>query len=322
MGTSGAVAARVISADSHVMEPAGTYRDFIDAAYRDRAPRLVHDASMGATMVIDPGSAHQSFVPYPIIAGAGVAWDELSLQAGTAFEDLHRGGWDPEARLADQDRDGVSAEVIYPSTGMLLCNHPDLAYKHACFQAYNRWIAQYCATATDRLIGLGQTAMRTPAETIADLESIASLGLRGVMLPGFPGEADFDDPRWDEVWDALVALRLPPSFHILTAGQSVGGAGFRGPKLNSFLGIIRGNQDIIGVLTYGGVFDRHPDLRIVCVEADAGWLPHYLYRMDHAYGRHRNWLTVESLSKSRASTCSTRCTSPSRTTGWRSRRST
>jgi predicted TIM-barrel fold metal-dependent hydrolase len=297
MGTSGALAVRVISADSHVMEPAGTYRDHIDAAYRDRAPVLVHDEHMGATMVIDPGSPHESRVPYPIIAGAGVAWDALSLQAGTAFADLHRGGWDPEARLADQDRDGVSAEVIYPSTGMLLCNHPDLDYKHACFRAYNRWVAGYCAVAPDRLIGLGQTAMRSPAETIADLEAIRALGLRGVMLPGFPGEADFDDPRWDEVWDALVELRLPPSFHILTAGQSVGGAGFRGPKLNSFLGIIRGNQDIIGVLTYGGVFERHPDLRVVCVEADAGWLPHYLYRMDHAYARHRNWLTVEALSK-------------------------
>ena len=35
---------------------------------------------------------------------------------------------------------------------------------------------------------------------------------------------------------------------------------------------------------------RFPDLRIVCVEADAGWVPHYMYRMDHAYKRHRNWL--------------------------------
>jgi predicted TIM-barrel fold metal-dependent hydrolase len=299
MGTTGAVLARtrVISADSHVMEPAGTYRDYIDDAFRDRAPVLVHDPSMGATMVVDPGSRHESRIPYPIIAGAGVSWDRLSLQAGTAFEDLHRGGWDPVARLADQDRDGVSAEVIYPSTGMLLCNHPDLDYKSACFRAYNRWIAEYCEIATDRLIGMGQTAMRSPAETIADLESIRALGLRGVMLPGFPGVAEFDDPCWDEVWDALVELRLPPSFHILTAGQSVGGTGFRGPKLNSFLGIIRGNQDIIGVLTYGGVFDRHPDLRVVCVEADAGWLPHYLYRMDHAFARHRNWLTVETLSK-------------------------
>ncbi len=30
--------------------------------------------------------------------------------------------------------------MIYPSVGMLLCNHPDLDYKKACFDAYNRWL--------------------------------------------------------------------------------------------------------------------------------------------------------------------------------------
>ena len=44
------------------------------------------------------------------------------------------------------------------------------------------------------------------------------------------------------------------------------------------------------MLVLGGVFERHPKLRVVCVEADAGWVPHYMYRMDHAYKRHRNWL--------------------------------
>jgi uncharacterized protein len=43
-------------------------------------------------------------------------------------------------------------------------------------------------------------------------------------------------------------------------------------------------------MIFGGVFERHPKLKIVCVEADAGWVPHYMYRMDHAYKRHRNWL--------------------------------
>ena len=66
---------------------------------------------------------------------------------------------------------------------------------------------------------------------------------------------------------------------------------------SSFLGIIRGNQDIIGTLIFGGVFERHPDLRVVCVEADAGWAPHWMYRADHAYNRHRNWLESADLSK-------------------------
>ena len=39
------------------------------------------------------------------------------------------------------------------------------------------------------------------------------------------------------------------------------------------------------------MFERHPKLKLVCVEADAGWVPHFMYRMDHACERHRYWLT-------------------------------
>ena len=110
---------------------------------------------------------------------------------GAQFEELHRGGWDPEARIADQDRDGVAAEVIYPTVGMLLCNHPDSDYKKACFDAYNLWIADYCAAHPDRLIGTGQTAMRSVEEGISDLRAIKELGLRGVMMPGNPAVDDY-----------------------------------------------------------------------------------------------------------------------------------
>ena len=36
---------------------------------------------------------------------------------------------------------------------------------------------------------------------------------------------------------------------------------------------------------------------MVCVEADAGWVPHYMYRMDHAYERHRYWLPAGTLTR-------------------------
>jgi predicted TIM-barrel fold metal-dependent hydrolase len=284
-----------ISADSHVTEPPGAYVDRIDANYRERAPRLHYDPTLGDVMLVDNG---QSLVPMWLVAAAGRPADEIRLDGGHRFEELHRGGWDPEARLRDQDRDGVTAEVIYPSVGMLLCNHPDRDYQHACFAAYNEWIAEFCAFAPDRLVGLGQTAVRSPDDGIRDLERIKARGLRGVMLPGFPGTGDYDDPMYDEFWEAVVDLGLPPSFHILTSkDDQPGAAHVRGPKLNSFISIIRGNQDIIGTLVFGAVFERHPGLRIVCVEADAGWAPHYMYRSDHAYDRHRNWLTAGELSR-------------------------
>ena len=71
----------------------------------------------------------------------------------------------------------------------------------------------------------------------------------------------------------------------------------RGPKMNSFLGIIRGCQDLIGTFVFGGVFERHPDLKVVCVEADAGWLAHWMRRADHALVRHHTWLAHGTLSR-------------------------
>jgi uncharacterized protein len=290
----------IISADSHVMEPPGTYVDRIDRKWRDVAPRIESVEGRGDVYVID---GMEDTIPMGLVAAAGKTAEQLAEAAKTAkFDDLHRGGWDPQARIADQNRDGVAAEVIYPSVGMVLCNHPDPDYKKACFDAYNLWIAEYCSAHPDRLLGCGQTAMRTPEEGIADLERIAKLGLRGVMMPGYPTQKDYDDPIYDEFWEAAIELGLPLSFHILTAKESIKGGGglgrTRGPKLNGFMTIIRGCQDVMGTLILGGVFERHPRLKIVCVEADAGWVPHYMYRMDHAYDRHRYWLPAgQQLSK-------------------------
>ena len=272
----------IISADSHITEHPTTYVDYIDARWRDKAPRMVDGGDRGDLFVID---GMERPIAMGLVAAAGKPAEALTM-AGVRFEELHRGGWDPDARLADQETDGVAAEIIYPTVGMMLCNHKDFDYKKACFDAYNRWITEYCDAHPTRLLGCGQTAMRTVEEGVRDLHAIKAAGLRGVMMPGEPAEADYDSEIYNPVWETAIELDLPLSFHILTsrAGRT------RGPRINTFLSIIRGNQDIMGTLIFGGVFQRYPQLRVVCVEADAGWVPHYLYRMDHAYKRHRNWL--------------------------------
>ena len=277
---------KIISADSHVTEPPDTYSRHIDARYRDNAPHIVRDPVKGDVFVI-PGM-NSAAIPMGLIAAAGKSAEELAAW-GVKFEDLHRGGWDPDARLADQDRDGVAGEIIYPTVGMALCNHKDAAYKQACMEAYNRWIAEYSGKHPDRLFGIGQTGMLSPEKGIEDLKTIKSLGLRGVMMPGNPVQEDYDSAIYDHFYEAAIELGLPLSFHILTSRGDH--APTRGPKINSFLSIIRGCQDVIGTFIFGGVFERHPKLKLVCVEADAGWVPHYMYRMDHAHKRHRYWMS-------------------------------
>ena len=272
----------VISADSHITEPPNCYLDYIDPAYRDRAPKIV-ERNGGDEFVVD---GMPKTIAMGLVAAAGKKAEEITTK-GVRFADLHRGGWDPSARIGDQVRDGVAAEIIYPTVGMVLCNLRDIDYKKACFDAYNRWISEYCSSDPVRLLGCGQTAMRTPEEGIEDLHAIKAAGLRGVMMPGEPGLEDYDSPIYDAFYHEAVELGLPLSWHILTTKSEK----TRGPRLNTFLSIVRGCQDIMGMLIFGGVFERNPDLKVVCVEADAGWVPHFMYRMDHAYDRHRYWLT-------------------------------
>ena len=81
----------IISADSHITEPPGTYVDRIDARFRDRAPHLVHDPKRGDLFVID---GLDKPIPMGLVAGAGKRAEELTM-FGARFEDMHRGGWDP-----------------------------------------------------------------------------------------------------------------------------------------------------------------------------------------------------------------------------------
>jgi predicted TIM-barrel fold metal-dependent hydrolase len=285
---------KIISSDSHVCEPEGAYDD-IDPKFRDDRPVFVQHEALGPCFQV-PDLAMP--VPLSMINAAGRKPEDIqnfSLQ----WEDLEAGGWDAKERLVAQDRDGIYAEVIYPSVGMVLCLHPDIDYKKACFDAYNRWLAGFCETDPQRLIGVGQAAIRSIEEGVKELQTIKSMGFRSVMIPGEPHVEDYDHPCYAPFWEAAVDLELPVSFHILTskADDLASNRRGRGPRINAFMQLVRGNQDIMGMLCFGGVFERHPDLKVVCVEADAGWVPHFTYRMDHAYRRHRFWMQTGAISR-------------------------
>lgn len=281
----------LVSADSHVTEPPDCYSKFIDPAYRERAPFIRRDEKRGDLYVI-PGLEDMP-VPMGLVAAAGEESSQMTF-SGRNFEDWHRSGWDPTHRLADQARDGVVAEILYATVGMQLCQHDDLDYRRACLVAYNRWLQEYCSHAPTRLYGCGQAGIKNPSDGVDELVAIKEMGFKGVMMAGRPGEADYDDPSYDRLWAAAAEMELPLCFHILP-GRS--GTPHRGPRITALLNVIRGCQDILGMLVYSGVFERHPGLKVVCVEADAGWVPHYTYRMDHTYKRHRFWNRAQQLQK-------------------------
>ena len=78
-------------------------------------------------------------------ACAGLAPEEM--HAWSRFEDMRAGGYDPAARLAEMDHDGVDAEVLYPTPRLAqaVVATPDADFHLALVRAYNDWLSEYVA---------------------------------------------------------------------------------------------------------------------------------------------------------------------------------
>jgi uncharacterized protein len=277
---------RIISADSHVLEPHDLWtRRLAGTPFADRAPRMVPDSKGGHLFAID------GLRPFPIgLAGAaGKPSSELKV-LGTKAEELRSGGWDPVARLEDMDADGVSAEVLYPSVGMSLAQSADPDYQLSCIRAYNDWLTEYCEAGRGRLVGLAMIPVIDVDAAVAEVERAHAGGLRGAMVPGRPPEGHYAEARFDPLWEALAGADMPVSFHILTGGMGGDPTLGSGIVLMGVMSIVQQMQQTLLLLIFGGVFDRHPRLRVVSAEHDAGWVAHFAYRMDQMTERHQHWL--------------------------------
>jgi predicted TIM-barrel fold metal-dependent hydrolase len=272
---------RLFSADSHVVEPPECYRDAFPRAARDRAP-YVERRDEGDRWVF-PGSTVESGTG--LMANAGQ--DPHAERVDGRLDAVPSAAHDPDARIDAQDRDGVVAELLFPTVTLLALQHPDPDVRGWCCDAYNAWLAAFCARHPDRLLGAAVSAAGTPEQTADDITAAARAGFRAVLLPARPGgDVDYDDPAFDGAWSTAAGAGLPVCFHVHT----VRAPRRRGSPLAIYTTMIRSCQDALATLVLGGVLARHPDLRVLLVEADAGWLPHFVQRMDHAWERHRHAL--------------------------------
>jgi predicted TIM-barrel fold metal-dependent hydrolase len=276
----------VISADSHVFEPPTLWIEGLDKQFRDRAPEFVdgHDGKEGTYL------RAEGIRPYRIggISALNVKPEDLPDFNRAGWLDLRSGGWDPAERIKDQDIDGVSAEIVYSTFAMYLFAMPDQALQHACFQAYNTWLADYCSYAPSRIMGLAMISLGDLDAATAELERCANLGLKGAMVTlSLPNGEELSNLRFDRFWAAAAAHRMPISFHILTGSRKstprftsdVFGAGF-------YMAIPHEMQLTLTDIIVRGVLQRHPELKLVLAEGDIGWLGHFLERLDRAHKRY------------------------------------
>src|SRR5262249_20773512 len=120
----------LISADSHVVEPHDLWARRVPKRFRDRAPRLLHEAD---TDVLE---CDETSLPNVGLLAGCYHDDQDQRRDGRWDEDVPRAGYDPEVRLQELTRDGVDAEVLFPTLGMPMYPIEDLDFKWALFRAY------------------------------------------------------------------------------------------------------------------------------------------------------------------------------------------
>ena len=278
----------IVSADSHVMEPGDLWQQRLDRKYRDNGPR-VNLTDSGVLLFSAPGVR-----PFPVAMGFGMGLNGQELyehvSKAKSYDSAPAGGWDPIARLKDQDVDGVTAEVMYTTLGMPLFGMDDLELQMACFRVYNDFVSEYCSAAPQRLYGVCLVPLSDIGEAVKELQRCAKAGFRGAQIWGVPpAERPYFDTDYDPFWAAAQELRMPLSLHVAT-GKSFNEAP-RNPEkplprmqmLMTRMNTIHDVQKSILQFVFGGVFDRFPDLKIISAEHDAGWAAHMVHRMDRQY---------------------------------------
>jgi predicted TIM-barrel fold metal-dependent hydrolase len=258
--------ATFISSDAHVTEPIELYGARVDAALRDRVPRI-ETKDGWRTLVVE------GLLPRKLMTA-----DEREFAIV--------GDWDPADRIRDQERDGVSAEVIFPTFALQSCfSTEDAALQLALCRAYNDWASEVFGTER-RLLPVGLVPMLDIDGAIAEAQRLASAGCRALFLPARVPQRPYNDAEYDRFWAAAQELGLPLTFHSGTGHEPRVVRGPGGAVLNYLLGAQLDGPMVLLMLAAGGALDRFPGLRLVTVETGAGWLGWIMTQADQIYEDH------------------------------------
>jgi predicted TIM-barrel fold metal-dependent hydrolase len=303
----------IVSSDSHAGVPKELWPEYLDPQFHHLIPELHADNEIYPTAIFLLGAKRQGAAMLP----------ELQAAHQTGWHGLH----DPVLRLADMDREGVAAELIYHGDfrlGDLFHNNTNRKYPIAAWdagaRAWNRWAADNFGFAMDRFLVTGAIGPCVEMDaTVADIHWIADRSFTGTYLPGYMRHADTPplfDEYWEPFWSACeereIALVVHAGFgwdqgtvfpqleKIRTDVSNAAGSLERDALFahadavaeesvlffQEFLNSPRPRRPM-WQLMFGGVFDRHPDLKLVLTEIRADWIPATLRHLDACYDARR-----------------------------------
>ncbi|HEY6531904.1 MAG TPA: amidohydrolase family protein [Acidimicrobiales bacterium] len=305
----------LVSADGHAVMPEALWSQYLEKEFHDYLPRL-SDENRRFTSAMLPMNDYDLMYEGVVEGSHYDVFDPDEIYRSGRWA----GAWDREIRLSEMDREGVAAEFVfngYYRATDLFFNVSNTVYPHevaaAGVRAHNRWLFDTFGPAKERLLLVGAVGRSLDMdETVRELNRIADQGFIGTYAPGFSGHPDLPPlyhPYWEPAWQVCADRGLTVVIHggygmepggsfdaltgIFEGVHAEGGSDrdaikkLRATFNDSFFTDMRARRPL-WQLTLGGVFDRHPELRVMLTEIRGDWLPATLDRLDAAFEEHRD----------------------------------
>jgi len=277
---------RVIDADGHIHDWVIDWDAYVPPEHRHEAPVSFRDEH-GFPRIKVEGR---------ILPDAGgddapdLDWEDIAETMKRFTRDgkywLPRPGEAKAARrLPDMDEMGIDTAVLFGGHCLLVSGFVESpAIATTTFNAYNRYLAQYCSTDRDRLTGAAMLAMLSPKEAADELRRAVSEDgfVAGVVPPHHANGTTLDDESLNPIWEAAQELDVPICIHTLGTQINPLRSTIKFRNVDDAYGSIP-SMIALGHVIMGGVLDRYPDLDIVFLETGAGWVPYFMDRLQSGY---------------------------------------
>jgi len=280
----------LISVDDHVQEPPNLWMERLSRnRWGDRIPHLERAGDGTERWVVD----------------GRLLLDGRAGRAGALMADRNRepSRWQevppaaylPLERLKVMDAAGIDYSALYPTVaglaGETFGRLEDPELELACVQAYNDWLIDEWAAASERFIPQCIVPIWPAQATVAEIKRAVAKGHRGVVFPSLPMHLrdvpHVSGPEYDPVWQICEELQVPVCLHA-GASAELQYEPFSGlnPVLAEALSAVTrpvSSVFVISLLSFSRVLLRHPRLRVVLSESALSWGMLYLEWADHQF---------------------------------------